>query len=264
MADDKTDPSADGKPAEDLTQDEFEAKRLEALAQAAAFAAGEPAVTAPPGPETLEDILEKGRQVVLRNARSLHCRKCGVAIDQAEVCDRCARGIDRDGRVVSAMKTVPREYRQATLGTTELASNVPSETARSLAYVSWSKNRVVIVGASGMGKTTLSVAMLRERAHRGLSIERCLFLPTWKLAVTRSEYVTPAMECDLLVLDDLGSDREFPSSPVTSVIFQRHDDMKATWITTWMTPAQVAERYGDGIARRLFERCVAIDCDARP
>ena len=41
----------------------------------------------------------------------------------------------------------------------------------------------------------------------------------------------------LLVLDDLGTDAADPSSAVTEVIFKRHAEDRAMWITTWMNSA---------------------------
>jgi hypothetical protein len=52
------------------------------------------------------------------------------------------------------------------------------------------------------------------------------------------------------------------TNAVPEVIMDRVNDGRPTWVTTWMTPEQVAQRYGDGIARRLYEagRVVVIGC----
>ena len=86
------------------------------------------------------------------------------------------------------------------------------------------------------------------------------------VARARSEDSDPASirtatSADLLVLDDLGTERNIPSNPVPDIIFERHAEGRATWVTTWMTRLQLAERYGDGVARRVFERAVVIDCN---
>jgi hypothetical protein len=46
------------------------------------------------------------------------------------------------------------------------------------------------------------------------------------------------------------------------VIAARADAQLPTWVTTWMTPQAISERYGDGIARRLYEagRVTVIAC----
>ena len=110
--------------------------------------------------------------------------------------------------------------------------------------------------------------MLRARLEA--SDANVLFAPAWRLGVARArsedsspELLARALRADLLVLDDLGSERNVPSNPVPDVIFERHADDRATWVTTWMTPEKLTERYGDGIARRVFERAVIIDCGAK-
>jgi DNA replication protein DnaC len=66
--------------------------------------------------------------------------------------------------------------------------------------------------------------------------------------------VERALSAHLLVLDDLGSERNTATNAVPDVIFERAYAGRPTWVTTWMTAEQVAQRYGDGIARRLWER----------
>jgi hypothetical protein len=74
--------------------------------------------------------------------------------------------------------------------------------------------------------------------------------------------VERALLTGLLVLDDLGSERNSTTNAVPDVIFERAYSGLPTWVTTWMTPEQVTLRYGDGVARRLYEadRVVVIGC----
>lgn len=213
--------------------------------------------------ETLDELLKKPPRFALP-ASAPSCKACGVAIEAGTRCDACMVARERDERVARALASVPTEYRQAQFGSLEIAARVQSETAIERAESSCQASRVTLMGVTGAGKTTLVVAMLRARAEGAVGPEeRCLFLPSWRLAGWgRSDSLESAVECDVLVLDDLGSDREFPTSPVTSVLFDRHDAAKVTWVTTWMSPEQVKTRYGDGIARRMFEeeRAVIIDC----
>jgi hypothetical protein len=46
--------------------------------------------------------------------------------------------------------------------------------------------------------------------------------------------------------------------PVPRIIVERHADDRATSITTELSPDKIAERYGGGIARRIFERAESI------
>jgi hypothetical protein len=66
----------------------------------------------------------------------------------------------------------------------------------------------------------------------------------------------------LLVLDDLGSERNTALNAVPDILAERAYLGRPTWVTTWMTAEQVAQRYGDGIARRLYEadRTAVVAC----
>jgi DNA replication protein DnaC len=108
--------------------------------------------------------------------------------------------------------------------------------------------------------------MMRDRAETSRDTS-CTFVGSWQLGTARARaedsephMVNKALRTDLLLLDDLGSERNIPSNPIPDVLFERHAQDKATWITTWMQPEDVRQRYGDGIARRVFERAAIIDC----
>ena len=66
------------------------------------------------------------------------------------------------------------------------------------------------------------------------------------------------MRASVLLLDDLGRDEEIRSNPVPAIIADRHPEERVTWITTELTPAEIAKRYGDGIARRICEKALVV------
>ena len=66
------------------------------------------------------------------------------------------------------------------------------------------------------------------------------------------------MRAPVLLLDDLGKDADIKSNPVPAVIAERHDEERVTWITTELTPPEIAKRYGDGIARRICENALVL------
>jgi DNA replication protein DnaC len=69
------------------------------------------------------------------------------------------------------------------------------------------------------------------------------------------------MTVPFLILDELGSEpRSAQWSDVDDVVFARYEADLTTWVTTWMAHDQMAAKYGDGFARRIFERVVLIDC----
>jgi DNA replication protein DnaC len=166
--------------------------------------------------------------------------------------------------------TIPKSFRWATLGAPELRQRVARVQAIAEGEAALSSGGLLLVGPSGSGKTALACALLRAWEARNPR-RRGMFAAAWRLGVARAEYglgqgeppeVERAMAVALLVLDDIGSDRNAPTSAVTDVIFARANAGIPTWGTTWMNPQAVAQRYGDGIARRLYEsgRVTIIAC----
>ena len=175
----------------------------------------------------------------------------------------------RDERPENA--TIPPSFRWATLNAPELRQRVARERAIGEGRAALSATAVVLVGPSGSGKTSLACALLRAWEARDTR-RRGSFVPAWRLGVARAQHglgqgepveVERALSTGLLVLDDLGSERNTVTNAVPDVIFERAYAGRPTWVTTWMTPEQVSQRYGDGIARRLYEadRVVVIGCD---
>ncbi len=119
---------------------------------------------------------------------------------------------------------------------------------------------VTLCGSAGAGKTSLAVAVLYDRLRAGET--RCYFVDALSLSRARAEHplgageapiVKRAMTASTLVLDDVGTERQDLTGAVTDVIFKRHSQGRFTVITTGQTWEAIAERYGHGIARRMFE-----------
>jgi hypothetical protein len=130
---------------------------------------------------------------------------------------------------------------------------------------------VLLFGPSKAGKTTLAVALLRAMfeakvaAHPFTSDDdieavarHCRFVPARRLGAAGTVPGDPleirrAMRVPVLLLDDLGQDADIKSNPVPAIIAERHDEERATWITTELTPSEILKRYGGGIARRICD-----------
>jgi DNA replication protein DnaC len=150
--------------------------------------------------------------------------------------------------------TIPKAFRWATLDAPELRARVARERSIAEAQAAMASGSLILVGPSGCGKTSLACALLRAWEARNPR-RRGMFGAAWRLSVARPETpeVGRAMTVSLLVLDDLGSEQNLVTSSVRNVIFARAEAELPTWITTWMTAEQIAQRYGDNIARRLLE-----------
>jgi hypothetical protein len=72
------------------------------------------------------------------------------------------------------------------------------------------------------------------------------------------EIVDRAMTMPLVLLDDLGCERDLAMNPLPDVIFERHAANRPTWVTTGLTREQPIKRYGTGTVARVFDRAKVI------
>lgn len=71
------------------------------------------------------------------------------------------------------------------------------------------------------------------------------------------------MKAPLVLIEDLGSDRDGATNPIADVIFERHAQDRPTWVTTRLTRGLLVARYGAGVVARLFERARVIHLGAK-
>ena len=127
-----------------------------------------------------------------------------------------------------------------------------------------SKN-LLLRGGPGLGKTFLSACIAREVARQGPSVvyetaaavldafEREHFAREGDAHDRAAAQVRRMMECDLLILDDLGTEMvtEFTRSALYTLINGRLTAGRKTIISTNLTAAQMQERYTPQIMSRL-------------
>ena len=128
---------------------------------------------------------------------------------------------------------------------------------------STSSSSLLLCGGPGLGKTHLSLSIGYEVISLGFDV---LYIPFHSL-LNRLEaarfgkgedeyrdYIYPALETELLILDDLGS--EFLTSFVTSSLYELVNSRLIaglpTVISTNLTQAEVISRYGERIYSRLY------------
>ncbi|HEY6459541.1 MAG TPA: ATP-binding protein, partial [Polyangiaceae bacterium] len=131
---------------------------------------------------------------------------------------------------------------------------------------------------SGAGKTSLAVAMMRQ--HTDAASEAGMFVLATDLHNCKSrsklghepDLIAAAVNAPMLVLDDLGTEPLDRAGAVVEVVFHRHAHDLPTVVTTWLGDdetrenrgAAIANRYGDGFARRVVGDARVIHLGAKP
>jgi hypothetical protein len=185
-------------------------------------------------------------------------------------CDPCSVRLTREKRLADWLDRLPPRFTWG-LAEPRLAQLVGVEVVAQ-ARTLFGAERIVFAGAAGSGKTSLAVALLRELYESAVKpdakpalvrrAEGAMFASAYDLSKARARHplghgeaplIDAALRATTLVIDDLGSERDGYQSAVTEVLYERHAECRTTWVTTWLDAAKARERYGDGIARRIFE-----------
>lgn len=138
------------------------------------------------------------------------------------------------------------------------------------AFPNGDKPFFIIAGSSGTGKTVLAAAIASEIMTRGgaaVTITAFDFVKRAKDYHTQfaiEDYVdlfTPTLDCDILVIDDLGTEtmlKNITREYLYTVVNERWIRRKYTVITTNLSPNELLNRYGEAIFSRLCDKSAAI------
>jgi DNA replication protein DnaC len=203
------------------------------------------------------------------------CFGSGMEVIQGKGARRCrCRTQDSRAKLLEAAR-IPRRYEECSLGNYQPTNNNCSQLqafnyAYRLAREYPSVGRgLLFMGTCGVGKTHLSVAILRELIEKkGVS---CLFYEFGSLLkeiqnsynqvsqTSELKVLTPVIEAEVLVLDELGATKptDWVRDTMMQVINTRYNDKKLTIFTTNYTDMRrtpTEETLEDGIGARLRSR----------
>lgn len=124
---------------------------------------------------------------------------------------------------------------------------------------------MMFVGSSGLGKTFLGNCIMNELTDRGIS---CLYMPATSLfkpfapgfygQEKAAETVEFIMNCELLLIDDLGSEKQSGArygellEILNNRMLRGRNTLCKTIITTNLTPANIFSYYGERVASRIL------------
>lgn len=121
---------------------------------------------------------------------------------------------------------------------------------------------LALFGGTGLGKTHLSSAVARKVIEKGYDV---LYVTAIELVsafeteqfgkgVEHGELTDKFLECDLLIIDDLGTELggQFTLSTLYNVLNIRINKKMPTVISTNYNQQELLKKYGDRIASRIF------------
>jgi DNA replication protein DnaC len=238
-------------------------------------------------PETEEDTSQQPH--VLTTVEPVVCSLCfgtGMEVVPGKGARRC-RCRKRDVRTeLLGAARIPRRYEECSLSNYQPATNNGSQLrafnyAYRLVREYPSVDRgLLFMGTCGVGKTHLSVAILRELMEKkGVS---CLFYEFGSLLkeiqnsynpisqTSESKVLTPIIEAEVLVLDELGASKptDWVRDTMMHVINTRYNDRRLTIFTTNYLDGRSSERdeiledrIGVRLRSRLFEMCQTVQIE---
>lgn len=203
------------------------------------------------------------------------CQGTGWTLREDGIAAPCDCGVHEQRRATELWEAadIPRRYHSKTFESYATPDPLRA-VARDFAH-NWAMNfsldrrqpGLVIRGSTGVGKTHLAVAILREVALAGFSV---LYSNTTDLlAQLRASYnddseidentiLEEHARVDLLLLDDLGNENTsgWVQDRMYLLINRRYENQSPTLVTTNCSEQELAEKLGPRIASRLYEMCM--------
>ncbi|MCH5154340.1 MAG: ATP-binding protein [Clostridiales bacterium] len=127
----------------------------------------------------------------------------------------------------------------------------------------------IILGSAGTGKTMLAAGVATEMISRGAAtvtvsafdmVKRAKDYHTQFAIEDYRDLFTPMLECDLLVIDDLGTEtvlKNITREYFYTIVNERWLRRRNTVITSNLSPNDLINRYGEAVFSRLCDKTKA-------
>ncbi len=213
------------------------------------------------------------------------CFGAGMEVVAGKGAKRCpCRTVHNQGKLLEAAR-IPRRYNECSMqnyypakgnGTQLRAFNYAFRLVREYPAVD---RGLVFMGTVGVGKTHLSVAILRGLIEKGVP---CVFYEFGSLLkeiqnsynpvsqTSELKVLAPVFEAEVLVLDELGASKptDWVRDTMMQIINTRYNDRKLTIFTTNYLDGRRSEkdetledRIGVRLRSRLFEMCKTVQIE---
>lgn len=205
------------------------------------------------------------------------CNDCSTVIPMPGICEQCdqVRSQRHERHVMrGARDSVPELFRWARPNHPDWATRVTESCRAGLREQGGTLPRMLVfVGPAGSGKSSGACAILNRLHDRAVfdapsdvveKARRSFFVSVPELLSAASERrygaeaeptsLRHARSASILVLDDLRPGR--PGDFVDTIAFARFNQGRTTIFTTWMARAECSRHYGEGFARRVYERTI--------
>lgn len=234
------------------------------------------------------DKIEKNNQALLEKKKEM-IESAGYPADYCDVryeCDECNDTGYTEGKMCRCMRTAlilagyessgianllreqsfesfSLDYYKNTRSNYENMSRVLSE-AKGFASKFKGKNsgNLALFGGTGLGKTHISSAIAKTLIDNGYDVMYTTAIGMMsdfeyqRFGTTASPETSPVsryFDCDLLIIDDLGTEisNQFSITTIYSVLDTRLKTGKSILISTNLTPDEMRKRYWDRITSRI-------------
>ena len=155
-------------------------------------------------------------------------------------------------------------YRQDPAAYDRMAHNLKIMKSYAADFSTERMRNLLLMGSTGLGKTHLSSAVAREVIDRGFDVQYVTAVGMLadfeyqrfgnSITGDEGENVSRYYDCDLLIVDDLGTEviNQFTLSCIYNVINIRLTKKKSTIISTNLMQRELLDKYWDRVTSRLF------------